>query len=104
MKTIAEQLIQLNQIKSDINQAINDKGVEVTNADGFSIYPDKIRQIKTASDLTFDTTPTENSTNPVTSGGIYNAITENEEVVAAALNDLNDRLNNVDVEEMTSVT
>jgi len=54
--------------------------------------------------LTFDTTPTENSTNPVTSGGIYNAITENEEVVAAALNDLNDRLNNVDVEEMTSVT
>ena len=42
--------------------------------------------------LTFDTIPTENSTNPVTSGGIYNAITENEEVVAAALNDLNDRM------------
>lgn len=132
MKTIAEQLIQLNQIKSDINQAINDKGVEVTNADGFSIYSDKIRQIKTASDLTFDTTPTENSTNPVTSGGIYNAITENEQVVAAALNDLNDRtqeleadistidkvtasslndlndrLNNIDIpdsEEMTSIT
>lgn len=57
--------------------------------------------------LTFDTTPTENSTNPVTSGGIYNAITENEQVVAAALNDLNDRLNNIDIpdsEEMTSIT
>ena len=61
--------------------------------------------------LTFDTTPTVNSTNPVTSGGVYNAITENEEVVAAALNDLNDRalnledaIQHVDSEEMTSVT
>lgn len=46
--------------------------------------------------LTFDTIPTENSTNPVTSGGIYNIIIENEEVTAAALNDLNTRLSNVE--------
>ena len=53
--------------------------------------------------LTFDTAPTVNSTNPVTSGGVYNAITENEEVVAAALNDLNDRLIDVENTEYTSL-
>jgi hypothetical protein len=41
--------------------------------------------------LTFDSTPTENSTNPVTSGGLYTVITKNEKTTAAALNDLNDR-------------
>lgn len=44
----------------------------------------------------FDTIPTENSTNAVTSGGIYNAIDEVEEVTATALNDLNDRINSVE--------
>ena len=42
--------------------------------------------------LTFDTTPTANSTNPVTSGGVYDAITANELVTSIALNDLNDRV------------
>ena len=45
--------------------------------------------------LTFDTIPTENSTNPVTSGGLYTVITENEEVTSEALNDLNSRINNL---------
>lgn len=44
----------------------------------------------------FDTIPTENSTNAVTSGGIYNAIDEIEEVTATALNNLNDRINSVE--------
>ena len=42
--------------------------------------------------LTFDSIPTENSNNPVKSGGIYSMITDNEYVVATALNDLNDRV------------
>ena len=42
--------------------------------------------------LTFDTTPTSGSTNPVTSGGIRAAMSSNERVIAAALNDLNDRI------------
>lgn len=46
--------------------------------------------------LTFDSIPTENSGNPITSGGIYNVIKDNEYVIAAAINDLNTRLNNVE--------
>lgn len=46
--------------------------------------------------LTWDTVPTENSTNPVTSGGIYQVIVDNEEVTAAALCDLDSRI--VDLE------
>lgn len=46
--------------------------------------------------LTWDTVPTENSTNPVTSGGIYQVIVDNEEVTAAALCDLDARI--VDLE------
>lgn len=45
--------------------------------------------------LTFDSTPTENSTNPVTSGGLYTVITENEKTTSAALNNLNDRKANI---------
>lgn len=41
--------------------------------------------------LTFDSIPIENSTNPVTSGGLYTVITDNERVTAASLNDLEDR-------------
>jgi hypothetical protein len=46
MKTIAEQLIQLNQIKSDIKQAIISKGVAVSDDDGFESYADKVSQIR----------------------------------------------------------
>ena len=42
--------------------------------------------------LTFDSVPTEESTNPVTSGGVYDLVTENELVTAAALNDLDGRV------------
>lgn len=39
-----------------------------------------------------DSQPTENSTKPVTSGGVYKAIVDNEQTVAAALNDLNSKI------------
>ena len=42
--------------------------------------------------LTFDSIPTENSDNLVKSGVLYKVITDNEYVAAAAINDLNDRL------------
>lgn len=45
MKTIAEQLIQLNQIKSDIRQAIISKGVQVAETDGLAVYASKIAAI-----------------------------------------------------------
>ena len=47
----------------------------------------------TASDL--DDTPTEDSDNGVTSGGVYDYITEIEETTAAALNDLNERIDDI---------
>ena len=50
--------------------------------------------------LTFDSEPTENSNNLVKSGALYSVITDNELVTAAALNDLNDRM--LDVEESMS--
>lgn len=45
MKTIAEQLIQLNQIKSDMRQAIISKGVQVAETDGLAVYASKIAAI-----------------------------------------------------------
>lgn len=42
-----------------------------------------------------DEIPTENSDNIITSGGVYDAIVEVEEVTAAALNDLKDRIDNI---------
>ena len=47
----------------------------------------------TASDL--DDTPTEDSDNGVTSGGVYDYITEIEEATSAALNDLNERIDDI---------
>lgn len=46
--------------------------------------------------LTFDSIPTEDSTNPITSGGVYSVIRDNEYVLAAAINDLNTRLASVE--------
>ena len=43
-----------------------------------------------------DTTPTSGSDNIITSGGVYDAIIENELVTSSALNDLNERIDNVD--------
>lgn len=54
------------------------------------------------STLTFDSAPTQNSTNPVTSGGVYTLITENELVTSEAINDLNDRVS--DLEEAPAFT
>lgn len=47
----------------------------------------------TASDL--DDTPTEDSDNGITSGGVYDYITEIEEATSAALNDLNSRIDDM---------
>ena len=49
-----------------------------------------------------DSTPTSGSDNVVTSGGIYEALEDNSLVVSAALNDLNDRV--VDIEDQDWVT
>lgn len=56
-----------------------EKAQIATNADDIASAESKIMlitdELNTKQDaLTFDTTPTENSTNPVTSGGIYNVI------------------------------
>lgn len=47
-----------------------------------------------------DTTPTSGSDNVVTSGGVYDKINDESLVISTALNDLNNRL--LDVEENTS--
>ena len=43
-----------------------------------------------------DQVPTENSTNAVSSGGVYNVITQNELISAAAINELNTRVSDVE--------
>ena len=53
--------------------------------------------------LTFDTVPTQNSTNPVTSGGLYTVITQNELTAATALNDLNDRVSDLEEVQVPNV-
>jgi len=47
----------------------------------------------TSSDL--EDTPTENSDKGITSGGVYNYVTEIEEIVASALTDLDERISNI---------
>ena len=42
--------------------------------------------------LIFDTTPTEDSTNPVTSGGVYKAIVDNELVISEHINRMSDKI------------
>lgn len=51
-----------------------------------------------------DSTPTQNSTNLVSSGGVYDTINEVEEVTATALNNLNDRIDSVqsDLDDISS--
>lgn len=49
MATITEQLIELQNIKTNIAQAIVAKGVDVAADDKFSTYPAKITAIKTGS-------------------------------------------------------
>ena len=53
--------------------------------------------------LTFDSVPTQNSTNPVTSGGLYTVITQNEYTAATALNDLNNRVSDLEEIEVPEV-
>ena len=59
--------------------------------------------------MTFDSTPTANSTNPVTSGGVYTALqdaltNEDGEVISESLNDLNVRVlaNAGEIDELTT--
>lgn len=52
--------------------------------------------------LTFDTTPTENSTNPVTSGGLFNAINSLKADTIPQLMVLNDDVNNYRISESIS--
>ena len=54
--------------------------------------------------LTFDNAPTANSSNPVTSGGVYQAIADNELTISAALNDLNQRKIDKDESDLIYVT
>ena len=54
--------------------------------------------------LTFDNAPTANSSNPVTSGGVYQAIVDNELTISAALNDLNQRKIDKDESDLIYVT
>lgn len=91
---------------TDISEFNNDSGYITTETDPvFSASP--AAQISTTDmaywdgkqdPLTFDSVPTQNSTNPVTSGGLYTVITQNEYTAAAALNELNDRVS--DLEEV----
>lgn len=45
---------------------------------------------------TLDLTPTENSSNPVSSGGVYNTIAQSEYVISTSLNDLNTRVSDIE--------
>ena len=107
---------EINRIETVTEIALNDlKKTQLKDEnrirdleDGYESVSDDIERIenntKTELDevkekLKFDETPTENSTNAISSGGVYVAVTnlsqiieDNEEVTAAALVDLDKRL------------
>lgn len=110
-----------------VNIAVPTKTSDLTNDSGF-LGPDEEEVISAAlnklnddiavntsaiatkqNTLTFDSTPTANSTNPVTSGGVYTALqdvltNEDGEVISESLNDLNLRIlaNDGDIDELTT--
>jgi hypothetical protein len=50
-----------------------------------------------------DTAPTSGSDNVITSGGVYNDINKRSLTVSAALNDLNDRISDLESQEAPAV-
>ncbi len=67
-----------------------------------SIFNPSNYYTKTETDSTFvkkadiDSAPTENSSNPVSSGGVYTTIAQSEYVISTSLNDLNTRVSDVE--------
>ena len=77
--------------------------IDAVTVNGLSLTSnDKTRWDNKQDTLTFDSIPTENSNNLVKSGDLYTVIIDNEEITAAALNDLNDRL--YDMEQVGFIT
>ena len=77
--------------------------IDAVTVNGLSFTSnDKTRWDNKQDTLTFDSIPTENSNNLVKSGDLYTVIIDNEEITAAALNDLNDRL--YDMEQVGFIT
>ena len=74
MKTISEQLIQLNQIKSDIRQAIISKGVQVAETDGLATYASKIAEISSLFVIHFNKNSTYTWEQAGVTMEIFNAI------------------------------
>lgn len=64
--TVADKLTYLKETKDKIKEAINNKGVSVSDSDTFRSYPDKIKAIETGSTSKF-------STKTITANGTYNA-------------------------------
>lgn len=70
-----------NTYSGTANKAVKDQNNNVID----TTYATKIELNEKQNTLTFDTTPTENSTNPVTSDGVYNAILDNAQTVLGKL-------------------
>lgn len=70
-----------NTYSGTANKAIRDQNDNVIN----TTYATKVELNEKQNTLTFDNTPTEDSTNPVTSGGVYNAILDNAQTVLGKL-------------------
>ena len=74
-----QQQINTKQDKQEFNSTVSDLQQQIETKQDKQEFNSTIasleQQINTKQDkLTFDTSPTQNSSNPVTSGGIYNAI------------------------------
>ena len=100
LAAFAEALAAKVPLKSDIPTKVSDLSDDATHR----VVTDTEKSTWSGKQdaLTFDTVPTENSSNPVTSGGLYTVITNNEFVVSSALNDLNTRV--LDLEDTTVPT
>ena len=87
-----------------IASALNDLNSRILAITVPTNVSDLINDVPYLSSSDLDITPTENSTNGVTSGGVYDYITEIEEATSAALNDLNKRIDDIPVVPTTSTT
>ena len=82
---------EVNQIVATLNQKIDTKAEKQEVNQTIETLNQKINTKQDK--LSFDATPTENSTNPVTSGGVYNAIETEKQGVNQTIETLNQKIN-----------
>ena len=87
----AQYVVVSRDVSGDIIEDITAAGVVIDSTEELSETLKNLEENKEDT-LTFDTTPTENSTNPVTSGGVYSAIQPDNALSTSSTNSVQNKV------------